>query len=174
LAHLLEDEVEGELDEEIEGEYEYDKVDREEEEDEEEEDGEEVDREEEDEDGEEVDEEEEAEAVALGLSGDDYKPFILPSIWSVKDFLLKMSDRVFNNLHPRYQILDDVPIRMAGNKEKCYSCQTTDVGFYEVVFMAGLRLPFTELHRQLADRLGVSVYQIYLNAWRIFLRAEML
>ncbi|XP_050242330.1 NAD-dependent protein deacetylase HST1-like [Quercus robur] len=63
-----EDEVEGELDEEIEGEYEYDKVDREEEEDEEEEDGEEVDGKEEDEDGEEVDEEEEAEAVALGLS----------------------------------------------------------------------------------------------------------
>ena len=153
-AHLLEDEMEGELDEEIEGEgkYEYD-----------EEDGEEGEDEEEEEDKEE-DEEGEEEDVAPGLSGDDYRPFILPEIWSVNDFLSKMMTRVFNNLRPRYQIPDDVPIRMASKKKKCYSGRTLDVGFYEAVFMAGLRLPLTELHRRLADRLGVFVCQIYPNA----------
>ena len=137
-AHLLEEEMERKLDEKIEGEgeYEYDKGDKEEGEGEEEEDG----KEEKEEDSEEVDEEGEEEVVAPGSSGDDYRPFILPSIWSVNDFLSKMSNRLFNNLCHYYQILDDVPIRMAGKKEKCYSGQIADVGFYKVVFMVGLRL----------------------------------
>ena len=63
---------------------------------------------------------------------------------------------------------------MMGKKEKCYSRWTADVGFYEIGFIAGLRLPFTELHRWLADHLGVSIYQIYANAWRIFLGTEVL
>ena len=131
-AHLLEEEMERKLDEKIEGEgeYEYDKGDKEEE------DG----KEEKEEDSEEVDKEGEEEVVAPGSSGDDYRPFIFPSIWSVNDFLSKMSNRLFSNLRHYYQILDDVPIRMAGKKEKCYSGQIADVGFYKVVFMAGLRL----------------------------------
>ena len=158
-AHLLEDEMEGELDEEIEGEeeYKYDEEDGEEGEDEEEEEDKEEDKEEANEEGKEED-------VAPGLSGDDYRPFIFPEIWSVNDFLSKMMTRVFNNLQPRYQISDDVPIRMASKKKKCYSGQTLDVSFYEAVFMAGLRLPLTELHRRLADRLGVFVCLIYPNA----------
>ena len=112
LAHFLEDEMEGVLDEGIEreGEYEYDEEDGEEREDEEEEDGE----EEKEEDGEEANREGEEEAIALGLSGDDYRSFILPSIWFVSDFLSKMSDGLFNNLCHRYQIPNEVPIRMAG------------------------------------------------------------
>jgi len=57
-----------------------------------------------------------------------------------------MSKKVFGNFHPRYHILDDVPIRMAGKREKCYFGWTADISFYEAVFMAGLRLPFAELH----------------------------
>ena len=92
-AHLLEDEMEGELDEKIEGEgeYEYYEEDGEEGEDEEEEEDKEEDEEEANEEGEEED-------VAPGLLGDDYRPFILPEIWSVNDFLSKMMTRVFNNL----------------------------------------------------------------------------
>ena len=48
------------------------------------------------------------------------------------------------------------------------------VGLYEAIFIARSRLPLTKLHRQLMDRLGVSVCQIALNAWRIFLGAEVL
>ena len=59
-------------------------------------------------------------------------------------------------------------------KKKCYSGQTVDISFYKVVFMASLRLPLTKLHRRLAEYLGVSVCHIYLNAWRIFLGAEVL
>lgn len=32
----------------------------------------------------------EGEAVAFGSSGNDYRPFILLSIWSMNDFLSKM------------------------------------------------------------------------------------
>ena len=152
-SHLLENEIKGELDEEIEGEkeYEYDEEDGEEGEDEEEEDREEANRK-----GEE-------EAVAPDSSGDDYRLFIIPSISSVNDFLLKMSDRVFNNLRLHYQIPDDVLTRMASKKEKCYFGQTTNIGFYEAVFITSPRLP----HRRLADHLGVSICQIYPNAWTI-------
>ena len=96
-AYLLEDEMEGELDEEIEGEgeYEYDKEDEEEGENEEEEEDEEEEEEEEEEDRELVDGKE---IVAPCSSGDDYRPIILPEIWSMNDFLSKMMTRVFNNL----------------------------------------------------------------------------
>ena len=92
-AYLLEDEMEGELDEEIEGEgeYECDKEDGEEGENEEEEE----DEEEEEEDRELADGEE---IVTPCSSGDNYRPFILPEIWSMNDFLSKMMTRAFNNL----------------------------------------------------------------------------
>ena len=49
--------------------------------------------EEEDEGGKEVEEGRRGEEVeAPILFGDDYRPFILSSIWLVNDFLLKMSD----------------------------------------------------------------------------------
>lgn len=92
----------------------------------------------------------------------------------MNDFLSKMSKKVFDNLSPCYQIPDDVPIMMASKKEKCYSGRTADVSFYEAVFMEGLRLPLTELHRRLADHLGMFVCQIYTNAWKIFLGAKVL
>lgn len=114
--------------------------------DEEEEDGKEEN--EEVEDGEEVDKGGEREAVAPGSSGNDYRPFILPSIWLINYFLSKMSKKVFGNLRPRFQISEDVPIRMVGKREKCYSSRTMDVGFYEAVFIARLRLPLMELHRR--------------------------
>ena len=37
-----------------------------------------------------------------------------------------------------------------------------------------MRLPFSYLHRWLADYLGISIYQIAPNAWRIFIGAEVL
>ena len=162
-AHLLKNEIEGELDEEIEGEkeYEYDEEDGEEGEDEKEE------KDEEEEDREEANRKGEEEAVAPDSSGDDYRLFIIPSISSINDFLLKMPDRVFNNLRLHYQIPDDVLTRMASKKEKCYFGQTTNIGFYEAVFITSPRLPLTELHRQLADHLGVSICQIYPNVWTI-------
>ncbi|KAK9998057.1 hypothetical protein SO802_017660 [Lithocarpus litseifolius] len=108
-----------------------------------------------------------------GGSGDD-RPFILPKEWTVNHFLPSMTDKVFNLLRARYQIPDDIPIRLPLEKERCYSEKTADVGMYDAMFAAGLRLPLTALHRQLANYLGVSVSQIAPNAWRVFIGSEIL
>ncbi|KAK9993564.1 hypothetical protein SO802_023267 [Lithocarpus litseifolius] len=73
-------------------------------------------------------------------------PFILPKIWTINDFLPKMSEKVFNNLRDRYQIPDHIPIRLPSKFEKCYSGKTADVGMYDTMFAAGPRLPLMALH----------------------------
>ena len=45
---------------------------------------------------------------------------------------------------------------------------------YDAMFTAGLRLPLTKLHRQLANYLGLSVSQIASNIWRIFISAKVI
>ena len=85
-----------------------------------------------------------------------------------------MSDKVFKELHVRYQIPKHIPIRLPKENEKCYSGRIADVGMYDAIFYAGLRLPLTALHHQLVDFLSLSVSQITPNAWRIFISAEIL
>ena len=58
-----------------------------------------------------------------------------------------MSDEVFGRLRPRFQIPDNVPIRKGDLGEKCYVGKSSDVGFHEAAFIAGLRLPLFILHR---------------------------
>ena len=82
--------------------------------------------------------------------------------------------QIFNELHVRYQIPEHIPIRLPYENEKCYTGRTTNVGMYDAMFAAGLRLPLTALHRQLVDYLGLSVSQIASNAWRTFIGAEIL
>ena len=91
-------------------------------------------------------------------------PFILPEEWAVNKFLSKMSDRVFNELRTHFQIPNHIPIRLPKKNEKCYIGRTADANMYDAMFAAGLRLPLTALHRQLADFLGLSVSQIAPNA----------
>ena len=104
----------------------------------------------------------------------DNRPFILPEDWAVKKFLPGMSDKVFGELRTRYQIPDHIPICLPEENETCYSGRTADVGMYNAMFAAGLRLPLTALHRQLADFLGLSVTQIAPNAWRTVIGVEIL
>ena len=105
---------------------------------------------------------------------EDNYPFILLEDWAVNKFSPMMSDKVFRELRARYQIPDHIPICLPRENERCYSGRTIDVGMYDAMFTAGLRLPLTAWHRQLADFLGLSVTQIALNAWRIFINAEIL
>ena len=100
---------------------------------------------EDEEDGEERDKEREGESSES--SGNDFRPFILPKIWSVNNFLPNMSKKVFNKFHVCFQIPSHIPLRIPSKNEKCYSGQKVDIGFYESVFVVGLRLPLTELHR---------------------------
>ena len=75
-----------------------------------------------------------------------------------------MSDKIFKELHVRYQILEHIPIRLPKENEKCYTGRTANVGMYDAMFATGLRLPLMALHRQLVDYLGLSVSQIAPNA----------
>ena len=85
-----------------------------------------------------------------------------------------MSEKVFKELRTRFHIPDHISIRLPRKKQKCYTGRTADVGMYDAVLAAGLRLPLTALHRQLVDFMGLFVSQIALNAWRTFIGAEVL
>ena len=79
-----------------------------------------------------------------------------------------MSDKVFKELCSCYQISDP------REDERCYSRRIADIGMYDAMFAAGLRLPLIALHHQLVDFLGLFVSQIVPNTWRIFINAEIL
>ena len=102
------------------------------------------------------------------------RPFILPKMWTINDFNPTMTANIFKTLRDRYQIPDHIPIRLLGKFEKCNLGKTADVGMYDAMFAAGLRLPLIALHHQLANFLGLFVSQITPNAWRIFIGAEIL
>ena len=84
----------------------------------------------------------------------DNRPFILPEDWAVNKFLPRMSNKIFGELRTHYQIPDHIPIRLPEENETCYSGRTADVGMYDAMFAAGLRLPLMALHRQLLLMLG--------------------
>ena len=109
-----------------------------------------------------------------GIGDGHNHPFILPVIWTVNDFKPTMTTKIFNNLRDRYQIPNNIPLRLPGKYERCYSGKTADIGMYVAMFAAGLRLPLMALHRLLAIFLGLSVSQIAPNTWRIFIRAKIL
>ena len=112
---------------------------------------------------------------SLGSFGDGHtRPFILSTIWTVNDFKPIMTTNIFKTLRDRYQIPDNIPIRLLGKFEKCYSGKIANVGMYDVMFTIGLRLPLTTLHCQLATFLGLYVSQVAPNAWRIFIGIEIL
>ena len=85
-----------------------------------------------------------------------------------------MTTNIFKNLQDHFQVPDHIPIRLPGKFEKCHSGKIVDVGMYEAMFVAGLRLPWMALHHKLANFLGLSVNQIAPNAWRIFIGAKIL
>ena len=75
----------------------------------------------------------------------------------VNDYYLKMLSKVFNTLQDCYQIPESIPLRLFGKFEKCYSGRIADIGMYDATFAVRLRLPLTDLYRQLANYLGLSV-----------------
>ena len=95
-------------------------------------------------------------------------------MWTDIDIKSTMTTNIFKNLRDRFQIPNHIPIYLPGKFEKCYSGKIADVGMYDAMFVAGLRLPLTALHHQLANFLGLSISQIAPNAWRIFIGAKIL
>ena len=85
-----------------------------------------------------------------------------------------MMNNIFKNLRNHYQILENVPIHLPRKFEQCYSGKIANIGMYDAMFAAGLRLPLTELHYQLANYVGLSISHIAHNAWKIFIGAKVI
>lgn len=111
---------------------------------------------------------------AVGQVDGSAQPFILTLIRTVNDFYPTMSDKVFNTLHDRYQIPENIPFCLPRKFERCYSTRIVDIGMYDAMFTVELRLPLMELHHQLANYLGLSVSQIAPNAWKVFIGAKVI
>ena len=103
------------------------------------------------------------------IDPDGFRWFILLPLWTVNDF-----NSTINTLKEKYQIPVIIPIRLPFKFEKCYYQDVEDVGVYEQMLKVGLRFPLSALHCRLLQYLGLAITQISLNAWRVFLGAEVL
>lgn len=65
-------------------------------------------------------------------------------------------------------------MRLPFKCEKCYYKGAEDVRVYEQILKRGLRFPLSAFHHHLLQYLGLAVTQISLNAWKVFLGAEVL
>jgi len=106
-------------------------------------------------------------------SGWSYRDIVLPQIWLVNDFPSKMMKDAFGRLHLHFQIPEDVLIRKACRGKMSHEGDEWH-RFLWGILHCRLTLPFSYLHRWLADYLGISIYQIAPNAWRIFIGDEVL
>ena len=89
--------------------------------------------------------------------------FVLPLMWMINDFNSTIKRKHFDTIRERYQIPDDIPIRLPFKFEKCYYCGADDIGVYEQMFKAGFRLPLSALQHRLLQYLGLAVTQIAPN-----------
>ena len=96
-------------------------------------------------DGDDDGDEESCKGISV-VPGDNH-PSILPEDSPINKFLPMMSDKVCKELHSCYHILDHIPIRLLRENERCYSGRIANVGMYDTMFAAGLRLPLTAFHR---------------------------
>jgi hypothetical protein len=95
-----------------------------------------------------------------GLSGPD-------DSWIARSYLSKVVDvEGLDKYRRRYQIPEDVVLRIPESDEVACSSKYGDVAFYEADFNAGVRFPLQPLMRELLDRLNLAPGQLAPNAWR--------
>ena len=94
---------------------------------------------------------------------DGLREFILLPLWTVNDFISKIKETHFKTLRDKYQIPDNIPMRLPYKTEKCYYEGLEDLGVYEQMLKAGLRFPLSTLHCCLLQYLGLFVNQISPN-----------
>ena len=92
------------------------------------------------------------------------RKFIMLPIWTVNDFISTIKEPYFKTLRGKYQIPDNIPLRLPYKSKKCYYDGVDGVRVYEQMLKARLKFPLSSLHRQLLQHLGLSVNQISLNA----------
>ena len=108
------------------------------------------------------------------MGADGLREFVMLPEWTVNNFTSRIKEVHFKTLRAIYQIPDHIPICLPYKSEKCYYDGMDDVGVYEQALKAGLKFPLNSLKRELLQHLGLSVNQISLNAWRVFIAMEVL
>ena len=85
---------------------------------------------------------------AIGqVHNSSHRPFILPQIWMMNDFYPTTSQKVFNTLRYRHQIPEHIPFHLPRKFNRCNLGKMANIGMYDAMFTAGLRLLLTKLHR---------------------------
>jgi hypothetical protein len=87
--------------------------------------------------------------------------------WTARSYLSKVVDSDgLDGYRRKYQIPEDVVLRIPESDEVACSSRYGDVAFYEADFNAGIRFPMQPLMRELLDRLNLAPGQLAPNAWR--------
>ena len=77
--------------------------------------------------------------------------------WTVRSYLSKVVDSDgLDSYRRKYQIPEDVVLRIPESDELACSSRYGDVAFYEADFNAGIRFPMQPLMRELLDRLSLA------------------
>ena len=92
----------------------------------------------------------------------------------VNDFRSTIKESHFKTLRAKYQIPDNIPLRLPYKSKKFYYVGVEGVGVYEQMLKAEQGFPLSTLQCHLLQYLGLAVTQISLNAWRVFLSVEIL
>ena len=87
--------------------------------------------------------------------------------WITRSYLSKVVDvEGLDKYRCRFQIPEDVVLRIPDSDERACSSKYGDVAFYEADFRVGLRFPMQPLMRELLHRLNLSPAQLAPNTWR--------
>uniref|UniRef100_A0A2N9H8T4 Uncharacterized protein n=2 Tax=Fagus sylvatica TaxID=28930 RepID=A0A2N9H8T4_FAGSY len=87
--------------------------------------------------------------------------------WTARFYLSKVVDADgVDGYRRKYQIPEDVVLRIPESDEVACSSKYGDVAFYEADFNAGVRFPLQPLMRELLDHLNLAPGQLAPNAWR--------
>ena len=95
-------------------------------------------------------------------------------IWTVNDFISSIKEPHFKTLRGKYQIPNNIPLRLPYMSEKCYYDDIDAIEVYEQMLKPRLIFPLSSLHRQLLQHLGLSINQISPNASRVLLGIKVL